>query len=489
MPLLNDPAFIARVSGFIGKPISQLLIAEIEAEIARFQRERGYPFVSILTPPQEISDGTLRFRVVEFHAGTITVAGASPADANAIRDRIRLETGERIASVPLSQDLDWLNRSPFRHITAQFTPGTKLGVSDLQLTTSTQRRWSAFAGYANSGTLASPNRYLVGGSVGDVLGFNSVLSFQLTGSPNFWANGGWPLGSKTSADYASLSGIASIPLMPRSELDITADAVGQNSADGVFAASTQTVEGTATIRSAASNFVTLAGDLSAGIEARREDRTRTFGGLVIDQAAAEVYQAAVGWSDTWSGVFPGSLTITGRGSPGGLSAANSDAAFAAYSQGRVTSARYTYASVNGSVRHDLFAGFALSETFIGQAATNPLPDTEQAGLGGLDAVRGYVSDDGSYDHLAVLRSELMLPRLDFGAGGGAISIAPYTFADLGAGALFGGTTVKAASAGVGSRIAIGQAFTGEVAVARAFIAGPATPANAWASYVKVLGRY
>ncbi len=489
VPLLNDPAFIARLKGFIGKPISGLLIAQVEAEIAKFQRERGYPFVSVSTPPQEITSGTVRFRVVEFRAGTITVSGAKRFNDAAIRERIRLETGDRIASGPLSQDLDWLNRSPFRHVTAEFAPGATPGVSNLQLNTVEQRPWNVFAGYGNSGSRASPDRYLVGASVGDILGFNSVLSVQLTGSPNFWTNGGWPLGAKTAADYASLSGTASLPLLPRSELDLTADAIGQNSSDGTFAASTQTVEGSAIIRAALSNFLALPGDISVGVEARREERTRYFGGLFVDSATADVYQAVLGWNASWSGKLSGSFGITLHGSPGGIGANNSDAAFSAYSQGRVTNATYGYVDVDAALRRDLAHGFALSAAFTGQAVSGPLPDTEQAALGGLDAVRGYSSDDGSYDNLALLRSELLFPQADLSKGGHIISVVPYVFADVGIGSAVAGASVSAASAGIGSRIAIGRSFTGEVALARSFIGAPTTPANAWAFYAKLFAKY
>lgn len=489
IPLLDDPAFIARLDKFIGKPISGLLIAQIEAEIAKFQRERGYPFVSVSTPPQEITGGTVRFRVVEFHAGKVTVAGEKQFKDAAIRERIRLATGDRIASGPLSQDIDWLNRSPFRHVTAQFTPGTTTGISDLQINTVDQRPWNVFAGYGNSGSNASPDRYLVGATVGDVLGLNSLLSVQLTGSPNFWANGGWPLGSKTTADYASLSGRASLPLFPRSELDLTANAVGQNSSDGTFTASTQTVEGRAALRAALSNFVALPGNLSIGVQARREERTRFFGGVMVDTAAIEVYQALLGWDYAWSGKLSGDLSVTLHGSPGGIGANNTGAAFSTYTQGRVTNATYGYVDANATLRRELSARFALSAAFTGQAASGPLPGTEQAALGGLNAVRGYTSDDGSYDNLAVLRSEFLFPRADFGKGRHMVRILPYIFADFGTGSTIGGTSVSAASAGIGSRLTVGRSISGEFALAHAFSDAPATPANTWSFYAKLLGKY
>src|SRR5262249_44709048 len=73
--LLDNAPFAERLRPFLGQPISRRLIAEIETVVAEYQREAGYPFVSISTPPQEISSGVVEFRVIEFHTGTISVVG------------------------------------------------------------------------------------------------------------------------------------------------------------------------------------------------------------------------------------------------------------------------------------------------------------------------------------------------------------------------------------------------------------------------------
>ena len=58
--------------------------------------------------------------------------------------------------------------------------------------------------------------------------FNSVASFQLTGSKNFWAEDGIPLGDPADAKYVSPSGRLVIPLWLRSSFEISGDFVRTN---------------------------------------------------------------------------------------------------------------------------------------------------------------------------------------------------------------------------------------------------------------------
>lgn len=487
VPLLDDPQFKASVAGFIGQPLSQRLIGEIEAAVARFHREKGYPFVSIITPPQEISGGDLRLRVVEFVTGTITAAGNTRAGDRDILGSIRLETGNRIYAPKLAQDLEWLSRSPFREVTAEFSPGTDLGVTNLTVRSREERPWSAFAGYSNTGPRAQRDRYFAGASVGDVWGINSLASFQVTGSPDFWIAGGKPFGAADSAAYASIAGLAVMPLGPRSALQLSGDGVRTNTSDGVFETLGETVEGALTKTAALSNVIDLPGDLSIGVEARRETKTRTFGGAFVDRNSFNVYQATIGWSSASGG--DNTLAVDLHYSPGNLDAANSDTAMATASQGRVTSAAYSYMTVDASGRMPIAAGFDVAMTFLGQASTGPLPETEQVALGGLDAVRGFYAEDGTYDMRALLRSEVLLPSVPFD-GGHTVSLRPYAFVDTAAvGNVGAAAGLFAASAGAGGRFAIGNAVSGEVAVARTLTTAAATPGGNWTGYFRLTGRY
>jgi hypothetical protein len=97
---------------WLGRPLSRKLIAEIEASIARYYRQRGFPFVSLSTPPQNIGNGVLQIRVLEFMDGKVSVQGAADASTAHLRSLIRQQPGAPIDTYQLTADLDWLNRYP-----------------------------------------------------------------------------------------------------------------------------------------------------------------------------------------------------------------------------------------------------------------------------------------------------------------------------------------------------------------------------------------
>jgi hemolysin activation/secretion protein len=78
---IDDPGFSARLAPFLGKPVSLKLIADIEAVVAGWYREKGRPFVSVSTPKQEVTGGVLQVRVIEFHVS----ARSAPRPAGGCR--------------------------------------------------------------------------------------------------------------------------------------------------------------------------------------------------------------------------------------------------------------------------------------------------------------------------------------------------------------------------------------------------------------------
>jgi hemolysin activation/secretion protein len=415
VPRLNTPEAWSLLRPYLGKPLSRKLIAEIEATIARFYRQAGYPFVSISTPPQVIGGGVLQVRVVEFRDGTVKVTGVKGRTAERVREGVRLQPGQTVNAPDLSADLDWLNRNPFHHVEAIFSPGDALGRTDLDLQTTQTKPWQVYAGYSNSGSSATGyDRYLLGGQVGGLIGPGSLLSYQFTASPDFFDDHGKILADTDHPEYLSHGLRAAIPFAPRQEIEASFDHVESNttsaSSAGPFAIRQDTDELSLGYRTSFSNFSAIPGDLSLGLEAKHEGRTTFFAGVNVLETAEEVYQLYLGWS----GVFTDargrtSIDLTLHDSPGGLSAVNSGQGFDTFSDGRITSASYAYVNLQASRTTRLPKGWTLSQVIIAQYSGSPLPDTEQLGVGGEDLVRGYTLDDGAYDTAIVSRNELRPP--------------------------------------------------------------------------------
>lgn len=202
---------------------------------------------------------------------------------------MRTRPGDPIDARRLSDDLDWLNRNPFRRVQASFKPGDGLGRTDLDLAVTEARPWRVYGGYAQSGSAATGrDRYLVGAQAAG-LPFvpDAVLSYQFTGAADGF--------QVAHPQYVSHAARASLP---RQALELSYDHVESNQPVQDFVPRQVTAEVTAGWRGALSNFsradfvlagaLTLRGDAALGIEARQTARTLLFGGIDVQHATIDV---------------------------------------------------------------------------------------------------------------------------------------------------------------------------------------------------------
>ncbi len=408
-PRLNTPQARRRLSRFLGRPLSRALISSIEADITRTYRARGFPLVSVTTPEQELTHGVLQLRVIEFRLGKKTAPGAH--DPGYVLSRIRVQPGQPVNTGRLAQDLDWLNRFPFRRISAAFTPGGRLGETDLVLQTTQSRPFSVYTGYSTSGSpLTGFDRYIAGASVAIPFLHDATASYQFTGSNDVLFSQDRPFNSAPEPRYLSHSGRITIPTLPRQEFEFVVSSVNSNEITD-FVAHQTTVEYTFDYRAALSDFLSfLPGDGALGVETRHESGQTLFAGEPVQSGEIDVYQVFLSWAGAESDRFgrsAGDLTL--HLSPGGVNGRNTDAQFAAASQGRSRTAEYGYVAGDFSRYTPLPARLGYSLQLIGQYSPNPLPLTEQSGAGGPSLVRGYTLDDGVFDSSLVARNELRTP--------------------------------------------------------------------------------
>jgi hemolysin activation/secretion protein len=471
---------------FLGRPLSKKLIAEIEAEIAGHYRDAGFPFVNLTTPEQDITSGVLQIRALKFRLGAKTAPGAKPKDAAYILSRVRVAAGDDIDANQLAQDLDWLNRYPFRHTDAQFTPGEAAGQTDLKLTTTTTQPWSAYVGYADSGSpLTGTDRYIAGLTAAIPGLRDAYASYQLTASNDALFDDN-RIHEAAYPAYISDAGRLVIPTFARQDIEGSLNYVVTNQPTQSFIIHSTILEATLAYRGALSDLSPgTPGEAVVGIEAKRDDTQTLFGNTVVTGAGIDVFQATFGYTeqinDAWGRT---ALDLTLHVSPGGLNTANTDAAFLAFSKGRFTDARYAY--IGGDLTRStrlpkLFglSGFTLNDTLIGQYAAAALPQTEQMGLGGQSLVRGYTLDDGAFDSAIISRNELrtptfsMLSRMHL-----ADQVAPYAFIDTGFGRdQYTGAVEHMASGGLAADYQLGRHLSATVDGAVAIEKAGLTPAG------------
>lgn len=466
---LDTPDGKAVLSPWLGRPLSRKLIAEIEASIARYYRQRGFPFISLSTPPQNIGSGVLQIRVLEFMDGKVSVQGASDASTPHLRTLIRQQPGAPIDTYQLTADLDWINRYPFHQAQAVFTPGASFGRSDLDVQITESKPWRAFLGYANSGTeTTGMDRYFAGAMVGGLLTADSLLSYQYTTSHDGVDPSGHLGGEYAHQRYLSHGLHLDLPFAPRQRLEVTFNHVETNTSSNPFLVRNLTDELSAGHRFSLSNFSRLPGDLAYGVEVKRERQKTYFGNTEVLDSQLETDQIYFNWNALWQG--PDSKTgldATLHVSPGGLNSNNTDQAMSSYTRSRVTQSDYQYLNVRLTQLSRLPKSWSLNNELIVQFSSNALPNTEQAGIGGEGLVRGYLLDDGAYDSLVVSRNELHLPA--FNVLGGNSWLMPYLFVDGGYGRNHHNAgSQHALSAGIGMDYQLGRALSASASYAHDF---------------------
>ena len=111
------------VRTYYNQPLDKQTITEIKKRVIQYYQNHDHPVVTICVPHQDISEGVLQLVITEGKLGRIYCRGNKWFKSDRIEEAIQLEPGKNIASDILNQNLYWLNRNPFRHIDAVYTPG------------------------------------------------------------------------------------------------------------------------------------------------------------------------------------------------------------------------------------------------------------------------------------------------------------------------------------------------------------------------------
>lgn len=455
------------LGAFIGRPLSRRVIAEVEAAIAQTYRDAGRPFVHITTPEQNVTSGRLIVNVSEFRFGTFAVEGADPASSQAIAGAIRQKSGEPIDARLMAEDLDWLNRYPFRRVTAEFAPANTAGLSDATYQVTATKPWAVGGGYSNSGSpQTGMDRAFLYALSAIPFTRDAWASYQLTTSDPKLIDIGAP--SSGARRYVSHAGRVWVPVWRRTSVEFTYADIASVAPVQAFDVRQHTRAYGVSARTALSNLsTTLAGEVYVGFDWKQQRSRVRFGRIDVLASAFDVGAADLGYA--WKGFDSGGeseLDFAVHVSPGGLSGADGDTAYASASQGAFHSSRYAY--LTGSLNRRQRLGWAnLVGALNWQYADVALPQTEKLGLGGPGAVRAYTLDDGAFDRGAVLRTELRFAPRGLTLGALTGSAEPYAYLDAGVAQTLRGLrttgrsslTRSAGAAGVGVELRLTQAWT------------------------------
>ena len=480
-----SPDELSRVlARHVGQPLSPSRIAAIQSDIAALYQDKGYPFIAVSTPPQNVTEGILHLRVLEFRVGRLE---ARPLDtSDEVRAGLRLGPGDPVYLPRLQEDLLWLNRTPFRNTEASFRPGAQTGQTDLLLETRQSRAVQGYAGAGNTGSEGTGwNRVYAGVQAGGPLLRNGMAAYQFTISPE-------DIGNRADRGYLSHALQGSLPVTARSEADLTVNWVQTHQAVDVFNIEDTVAEAAIGYRIALSDLMDAPlppSDVRLGIEARRQVSVVDFDDIRVNSTAYNVYQAVVGYSVTNYGRRGASqFEAAFRVSPGGLDDANSDERMRLVTQGRMASARYAYLNATLRSRRDLTGGDALSGLVRVQVTGDALPRTEQMGLGGQGGSRAFSYDDGASDRAAVVQAEYQFQPIGLSARGPELRTSAFLDAAWGEGAP-GEDNLTLVSVGVVAAADFLERLSLEATLGAALTDGPRTQAGDIRLVARILARF
>lgn len=485
MPLLDTAQGRAVLAPFLGRPLSQKLIADIRIAITSYYRSQDRALVSVLVPPQEITSGVLQLVVIVFTVDSVTLEGNEWTPPNHILKTVRVRSGEELDSGRLTSDLNWLNLNPYREVGAVFEPGAKPGVTNLTLRTRERRPWGVYAGYNNAGTPGTDrNRLFVGANVANLPFIDHQLAYQATFSRNAVSQDSDLPGGAGPPDYMSHSLSYFVPLPWRHKLNVQVSFVESNQAPVVpFRDNGRTVLLYGDYGIPLPRFSNVLSELYMGVEYDNQRSRTYFSDIPIFSSSIDVVQGIVGWRGQRNDRFGQTgFDIRGVLSPGGITPNNTDAAYAITSFDPAASANYAYIYGRLSRSMRLFdTGLTLDMLATAQLANKALPGLEQFGIGGWSSVRGYETleasgDDGFTSSVEVrspqfsLSDRMKLPFDDV--------VTVSTFWDLGyTSGRFADESYNLSGIGLGLDIALGDHLSASLAWGYALTDGPQTGAG------------
>lgn len=399
VPVLRDPAFAKQLNRYFNAPLTLRTLGELKKTVIAWFRSHGYPFVAVVVPPQEVTRGIVQILVVDARLGKVVVQGNKWFSAGEYRSAIQIKPNQHINVQEVRQDVDWINRNPFRHAIAFIRPGKSFGQSNLVIRTNERRPVRGYLGADNYGTrISGRERYKLGFNLGNLFGRGQQLNYQFTHSMRknlSWAH---------SAVYI-------IPLASRRILTFAA-AYSKDSPDLPAPFNSEgrawSVEAGYTIPWMARNGARK--QISIRIPFKATNNNLEFSQTPITNNETNVIQLEVGYRyrQASSGRHQLGFNVDLVMSPGGLTNRNKSRYFNISRAG----AKANY----GILRAGMFFSRYLSKDFSwqtdinAQLATSNLLGSEQIAMSGIGAVRGYPDGLVYEDNGLIVRNDLFGPR-------------------------------------------------------------------------------
>jgi len=114
----------------------QVTFADLQALVHKVNllyRAKAAIAAEAVIPPQDVSNGVVRIRLVEGKIGAYQIKGNNSTRRSYVLARLHEQVGSLIDTKKLEQDMIWFNRTNDAKLRAKLTPGKTFGTTDIHL--------------------------------------------------------------------------------------------------------------------------------------------------------------------------------------------------------------------------------------------------------------------------------------------------------------------------------------------------------------------
>lgn len=423
---LNRKALEKGLADLQGKALDKSVIDRAREEVLKALNAEGTMLADIYLPPQQTEDGYLVLVVAPAKLGKIVTTGQKYFDGDKLACEIRLQPGEQVSLQTVTEDLQWLNRTPWRVVDTSYSPGENPGEADLILSTTDRRPFRPYVSFDNNGTRSTGlGRNKVGVSWGNAFGlFDHRLDYSYTES-NY--------GSYLNSHALSYT----LPVFNRTNLSFNLSKTKIDVPIDVFRSKGNNTSASVSLNRvlpSIAKFPALIHEGTLGFEYKRIESNLLFGDVDLSELrnSPDIMQFYVDYSAGLSDSYGKTNSYTHLVlSPGFDTKHNTNEYFDKMRKGATND--YWYIKQTLDRTFNLPKNWRVRGLLNAQYSTERLLWSERMALSGVNAVRGYYEDSYFADRGVVMNLELTAPNININLAGKETQLQMYLFRDWGKG--------------------------------------------------------
>jgi hemolysin activation/secretion protein len=131
--ILRREELEALAAPYRGRTVSLAELQELVAQVNTLYRKKGVVTAQAILPPQDLTEGIVRIRLIEGRIGRISVSGNETTNEGYVTARLTQRPGDLVDLAALERDLRRFNRTNDAQLRAELRPGERVGETDLAL--------------------------------------------------------------------------------------------------------------------------------------------------------------------------------------------------------------------------------------------------------------------------------------------------------------------------------------------------------------------